>query len=394
MVIIFPAIRFVKEKPIFSKFILPRFSTLRILINFPFHGMIPAEVTLMTGDITMQITDFGTTPGGETVYAIELDNGMLKCRVITFGATLQSLIVPDKDGHPVDVVLGFDSLEGYRTQGGYLGATVGRFANRIADGRFSLNGQTYTLTRNIGTNHLHGGKRGFSHRIWDIAETQEHAVTLQLFSPDGEEGYPGNLQCRVQYALEENALVIRYHAVTDRDTVCSLTNHSYFNLEGGGSVLNHSLELFAHFYTPSKLDSIPKGTVVPVAGTPMDFTIPTPIGARIAAPFSQLLFAGGYDHNYVIDGPTGTLRPMARATAFHSGIILEAETTLPGFQFYSGNYLPKGHPGKGGCIYKPRHGFCLEAQFFPDSPNQPNFPSPVLRSGEEFDHCTVFRFHT
>ena len=341
----------------------------------------------------MKITTFGTTPGGEPVYAIELDNGILKCRVITFGATLQALTVPDKDGHPVDVVLGFDNLEAYMTQGGYLGATVGRFANRIAGSRFTLNGQVYTLAANNGKNHLHGGKTGFSHRVWEIGETGANSVTLRLLSPDGEEGYPGNLQCRVRYSLEENSLVIRYHAVSDQDTVCSLTNHSYFNLNGSGSVLEHSLKLFAHSYTPAKWDSTPKGTVVPVAGTPMDFTVPTTIGARITAPFGQLIWARGYDHNYVIDGPIGTLRPMAQVSSARSGIILEAETTLPGVQFYTANYLPKGHPGKDGCFYKAHQGFCLEAQFFPDSPNRPDFPSPILRAGKEFDHRTVFRFH-
>lgn len=342
----------------------------------------------------MQITAFGTTPGGEQVSAIDLDNGILKCRVITFGATLQSLIVPDKAGNPVDVVLGFDTLEAYMTQGGYLGATVGRFANRIANGRFTLNGQTYHLGTTFGKHHLHGGKVGFSHRVWKIAKTGEHSVTLELFSPHGEEGYPGNLQCTVQYALEETALVIRYHAVSDRDTVCSLTNHSYFNLDGSRSVMDHSIKLFAHYYTPVGRDNIPLGTIEPVAGTSMDFTVPSPIGERITKRFPATLFcSGGYDNNYVIDGPMGTLRPAAWVSSAHSGIIMEAETTLPGVQFYTGNYLPKGHPGKGGCIYHAHQGFCLETQFFPDSPNRPEFPSPVLKAGEEFSHCTLFRFH-
>lgn len=279
------------------------------------------------------------------------------------------------------------------TQGGYLGATVGRFANRIAKGRFSLNGQTYTLATNVGKHHLHGGRQGFSHRIWEIDEAQEHSITMKLHSPDGEEGYPGNLQCRVQYALEDNALVIRHHAVSDQDTICSLTNHSYFNLEGSGSVLDHTLELFAHAYTPAGWDCIPKGTVDPVAGTLMDFTAPIPIGTHLPKLFSPLFNARGYDHNYVIDGAMGTLRPLARVSSPGSGIVMEAETTLPGVQFYTGNYLPGGYPGKGGRCYKSHQGFCLETQFFPDSPNQPDFPSPVLKAGTEYSHCTLFRFH-
>ena len=338
------------------------------------------------------ILPFGVTPEGETVFQITLKNDTLCCQVLTFGATLRSLTVPDRKGQPVDVVLGFDSLKAYLPPYGYMGATVGRFANRICGGQFTLNGVTHTLAKNSGPNHLHGGKQGFSHRVWQVLSRSDTAVTLGLDSPHGEEGYPGHLQCRVEYALEGNALVIRSHAVTDRDTVCSLTNHSYFNLsgQGSGSVLEHTLQLFAGHYTPSDNHGSPIGTVAPVENTPMDFRSPTPVGLRLRDPL--LRHTKGYDHNYVIDGAMGTLRPFAAVYAADTGITMEAETTLPGFQLYTGNYLPLWLRGKGGRSYRSHHGLCLETQFFPDSPNQPNFPSPILRAGEEYDHCTLFRF--
>lgn len=342
----------------------------------------------------MKITPFGITPGGEPVSQIELDNGEISCQILTFGATLRSLTVPDRNGDPVDVLLGYDTLEEYMAHDGYLGATVGRYANRIAKGRFRLNGESYRLAVNNGNNHLHGGLRGFSHRCWDIAHADERSVTLSLTSPDGEEGYPGKLECSVTFRLEDTALILRYHATSDRDTVCNLTNHSYFDLAGHGSgpVLDQSIQVFAQYYTPSDAESIPLGILAPVAGSPMDLRRPTPIGARIHEPFDQLRYALGYDHNYVIDGPMGILRPAARAHAPSTGITMLVQTTLPGVHFYTANYLPEGRSGKGGCTYGPRHGFCLETQFFPDSPNRPDFPSPILKAGEEHHHCTEFRF--
>lgn len=342
----------------------------------------------------MKIAPFGTAPGGEPVFLVELRNDTISSEIITYGAAIRSLVVPDGQGNPVDVVLGYDTLEEYVRQDGYLGATVGRFANRIAKGRFALNGQTYTLATNNGENHLHGGIRGFSHRVWSIDSSDEHSVTLSLSSPHGEEGYPGHLECKVRFALEGKGLVIDYHAVSDRDTLCNLTNHTYFNLAGQGSgpVLDQTMQLMACYFTPSNGQSIPLGTVEPVADTPMDFRTPTSIGLRIREDFDQLLYARGYDHNYVVDGAAGTLRPMAVAYAPATGITLQAETTLPGVHFYTANYLPQGRKGKGGCLYGPRHGFCLETQFFPDSPNQPGFPSAVLKAGEEYRHRTCFRF--
>ena len=340
------------------------------------------------------IKPFGTAPGGEPVFLIELNNGKLSCEIITFGAAIRSLIVPDRNGNPVDVVLGYDTLEEYISHDGYLGATVGRFANRIAKGRFQLNGQTYTLAINNGNNHLPGGLQGFSHRVWSIAHSDQRSVTLSLTSPDGEEGYPGELKCMVQFELDNNALVIHYCANSDRDTLCNLTNHSYFNLAGhnSGSILDQNIQIFAQYYTPSNDESIPFGTIDPVAGTPMDFQTPTPIGTHINETFHQLLYARGYDHNYVLGGDAGELRPVAQAYASATGITMQAETTLPGVHFYTANYLPEGRTGKGGCTYAPRHGFCLETQFFPDAPNQPNFPSAVLKAEKEYDHCTIFRF--
>lgn len=339
------------------------------------------------------IKPFGTAPGGEPVFLIQLNNG-ISCEIITYGAAIRSLNVPDRNGDPVDVVLGYDTLEEYTRHSGHFGATVGRYANRIALGRFSLNGQTYTLAANNGANHLHGGHIGFSRRVWNITHCDACSVTLGLFSPHNDEGYPGNLECSVQFELDDNALRIRYHAVSDRDTLCNLTNHSYFNLAGhdSGPVLEQDIQIFAAHYTPSNAESIPLGTIEPVARTPMDLQTPAPIGAHIHEDYHQLINACGYDHNYVVDGVMGTLRPAACAYSPSSGISMQAETTLPGVHFYTANHLPEGRMGKGSCTYGPRHGFCLETQFFPDSPNQPAFPSAVLSAGAEYDHCTVFRF--
>lgn len=338
-------------------------------------------------------TLFGVTKNGEEVRELTLDNGVLSCAILTFGATLRALFVPGKAG-PVDVVLGYDSLEQYETEGGYFGATVGRFANRIAEGRFTLNGREYVLARNDGPNHLHGGTVGWSHRVWTVEEADGARAVLSLDSPDGEEGYPGRLRARVTYALEGDALSIRYEASGDRDTPCSLTNHSYFNLAGQGSgpVLDQELKLFASAYTPADSTSIPTGEIEPVEGTPMDLRVPGPIGARIEEPFQQLVWGRGYDHNFVVDGRPGTLRPAARAASRTTGVVLEVETTSPGVQFYTANYVEEGRRGKNGAVYGFRHGFCLETQYFPDAPNRSAFPSATLRAGEAYDQLTRFRF--
>ncbi len=327
---------------------------------------------------------FGATSGGEAVELLTLDNGLLSCQILTFGAALRSMYVPDRTGRPVDVVLGYDTLGEYETRDGYLGAVVGRCANRIARGRFSLNGKEYKLAVNNGPNHLHGGLVGFSHRVWTVEELEADRAVLTLTSPDGEEGYPGGLEVRVTYRLAGSALELNCQSRAGGDTPCNLTNHSYFNLAGHGSgpVLDQTLRLFARRYTPTDGDSIPTGLVEPVEGTPMDFCRPIPLGTHIDAAFSQLVQARGYDHNYVVDGSPGTLRPAAVAWSEKTGIVMAVDTTLPGVQLYTANYVEDGRPGKGGARYGPRHAFCLETQFFPDSPNQPQFPSCLLRAGE------------
>ena len=340
------------------------------------------------------IVPFGTTAAGESVFAIMLDNGILSCRILTYGATLQSLFVPDRNGNPIDVVLGYDTLREYETQDGYLGATIGRFANRIAHGHFTLNRRPYTLVVNNDENHLHGGTVGFSHRVWSVETLSSTEVCLSLFSADGEEGYPGDLRVCVTYALDQNALSIQYHAVSDADTICNLTNHSYFNLSGHdtGSVLDQEIQLHARNYTPSDRRAIPTGFVTTVLGTPMDLTHRTRIGTHIQEDFSQLMQAGGYDHNYVINGQPGILRPAAKVFSGDTGITMDLDTTFPGVQFYTANFLDAGRRGKAGSIYGPRHGFCLETQFFPDSPNHTNFPSVCLSAGDLFNHISVFSF--
>lgn len=339
-------------------------------------------------------TPFGVTRNGEQVREVTLDNGVLACRVITFGAALRALEVPGREG-PVDVLLGYDTLAEYEEQKGYLGAVVGRYGNRIARGRFTLNGKAYTLaTNNNGVNHLHGGDRGYSHRVWSVEEASADRVVLTLDSPDGEEGYPGHLQAKITYSLKGPALFLHYEAVCDEDTICNLTNHSYFNLsgQGSGTVLDQEVRLYASQYIPTDDTSIPLGTIDAVDGTPMDLRSPTPIGAHIGELFQQLLRAHGYDHCFVVDGQPGVMRPMARVRSNATGIVMEAATTCPGVQFYSGNYLNDGRNGKGGAVYGYRHGFCLESQHFPDSPNQPAFPSCVLKAGEKYDQTTSFSF--
>ena len=337
---------------------------------------------------------FGHTKDGLAVEAITLDNGILSCDVITFGAALRSLHVPDRANTKRDIVLGYDTLEEYETRPAYLGAVIGRVANRIAGGRFTMKDQTYTLAVNNPPNHLHGGTVGFSHRVWSVAELTPERVTLSLTSPDGEEGYPGTLHVLVTYALEGNSLTMRYQAAADRETPCNLTGHAYFNLGGhdSGPVAEQLLRICGETYTPSDATSIPTGEIAPVAGTPMDFRAATPIGARINDPFPQLLQANGYDHNYVVDGEANSLRDAAQAYSPISGITMEVKTTLPGVHLYTANFLDEGLNGKGGAVYGPRHAFCLETQFFPDAVNQPAFPSVILQPGLPYDHKTVFSF--
>lgn len=341
------------------------------------------------------IAPFGITAKGEGVSQITLHNGVLSCQVLTYGAILRTLFVPDQEGNPTDVVLGYDTLKEYEQDTTYLGATVGRSANRIAKGKFTLNGTEYQLACNNGNNHLHGGETGFTHRVWSVSRFEGNLVELTLFSPDGEDGYPGNLTVKVTYELADTALNIHYWAKADEDTLCNLTNHSYFNLSGhnSGHVLDQMLTIYADQYTPSNEESIPLGTFEPVADTPMDFAVSHPIGDYINEPFEQLILARGYDHNYAVNGTPGTLRQAAQAFSSESGISMIARTTTPGMHFYTANYIEQGCPGKEGCFYGPRHGFCLEMQYFPDAVNQPNFISSVLKAGEIYSHTTQFEFY-
>lgn len=305
--------------------------------------------------------------------------------IMTYGGAITSLKTPDHHGNFGDIVLGFETLDEYARNPRYFGALIGRHANRIARGRFSLNGVEYQLPCNNGPNHLHGGFKGFDKRVWN-GSTAGNVVHLSYLAEDGEEGYPGNLTAVVTYALVDNELYIDYHATTDRDTIVNLTNHSYFNLRGAGTILDHELMLNADHFTPVSSDLIPTGEIKSVEGTPMDFRKAKAIGAEL----DQV--AGGYDHNFVLNDWDGSLRLAARLYEPVSGRALEILTTEPGIQFYSGNFLDGSYIGKNGVAYEKYTGLCLEPQHFPDAPNHPNFPSTVLRPGEEYKHRSVYRF--
>jgi len=340
---------------------------------------------------------FGKTPDGQAVEVFTLTNkNGLEARVISYGATLISLKVPDRKGQLGDIVLGQDDLDGYLNRSRFFGSVVGRYANRIAKGKFTLDGKTYTLATNNGPNHLHGGARGFDKVVWTPEPGKDGAgVTLSYLSKDGEEGYPGNLQARVTYTLNDrDELLMEYRATTDKPTHLNLTNHSYFNLTAHGEpdILGHVVELNADRYLPVDSTLIPTGVLAPVAGTPFDFRKPTAIGARIDEPHEQLKNGNGYDHTFVVNrkGP-GPVK-LARVVEPTSGRVLEVETTEPGVQFYTGNFLDGRYTGKQGRVYRKRYGFCLETHHFPDSPNQPSFPTTVLRPGQQYTSKTVLRF--
>ena len=342
---------------------------------------------------------FGRLPGGTQVDGYTIRNARgTSLQVITYGAIIASLRTADRRGHFDDIVLGFDSLAGYLKDPPYFGAVVGRYANRIAKGRFSLGGHTYQLPVNNGPNSLHGGTRGFDKVVWRAAAFEHDTaagVVLTHVSPDGDMGYPGRLEVRVTYTLTDgDELVVDYAATTTRPTPVNLSQHSYFNLVGDAprDVLGHLLQLDASRYTPVDSTLIPTGELAPVAGTPFDFRTATTIGARIGAPHEQLRFGGGYDHNFVLDQRGGGLQHAARVVEPMSGRTLDISTDQPGIQFYSGNFLDGSIHGKAGRVYAHRFGFCLETQHFPDSPNQPGFPSTILRPGERYASRTVFRF--
>jgi aldose 1-epimerase len=338
---------------------------------------------------------FGTLPSGEDVPIYTLRNAHgVEARISAYGATLVSLRVPDRDGNLADVILGFDSLEGYLGDHPYFGAVVGRYGNRIASGKFTLDGQEYTLATNNGANSLHGGNRGFDKVLW-TGGMEGDRLTLTYVSPDGEEGYPGTLTATVIYSLtEDNALQIDYEATSDQPTVVNLTNHAYFNLAdaGASTILDHQMMLNADAFTPVDEGLIPTGEIRPVEGTPFDFREPTAIGARIDADDEQIRFGGGYDHNFVLNRTTEGLALAARVYEPTTGREMEVVTTEPGVQFYTGNFLDGTITGKGGVIYQHRSGFCLETQHYPDSPNQTDFPSTVLRPGATYQSTTLYRF--
>jgi aldose 1-epimerase len=346
---------------------------------------------------------FGTTDRGETVSVYTLKNAHgMEVRVLNYGGIILSLRAPDRNGRFDDVVLGYDSLADYVRASPYFGAIIGRYGNRIARGRFTLDGRTYTLARNNGPNHLHGGLKGFDKVVWDVESFESPegvGLVMRYTSADGEEGYPGTLQATVTYTLTAgNELIFDYHATTDRATPVNLTQHSYFNLagDGQGDILGHVVTLNADHFTPVDSTLIPTGEIRSVTGTPFDFRIPTPIGARIAQDDEQLRYGRGYDHNFVLnkggDVPAQGQQLAARVYEPNSGRLMEIYTTEPGLQFYSGNFLDGSLRGKKGFVYKHRYGFAMETQHFPDTPNKPRFPSAILRPGQEYTSRSMYRF--
>jgi aldose 1-epimerase len=340
---------------------------------------------------------FGTTKDGKAVDRYTLTNSHgVEVRAMTYGGIITSIRVPDRTGAMTDVVLGFDTLDGYLTDHPYFGAIVGRYGNRIAKGQFTLDGRTYKLATNNGPNHLHGGIRGFDKMVWtarSVEGAEGVGVALTRVSPDGEEGYPGNLNATVTYTLtDRNELIVRYQATADKATPVNLTQHTYFNLAGGGDILGHEVMLNADRYTPVDATLIPTGELTPVQGTPFDFRRRTAIGARIKQDDPQLKNGNGYDHNWVLNRTGAGLQVAARVVEPKTGRTLEVATTEPGVQFYSGNFLDGTIKGKGGAVYNLRNGLCLETQHFPDSPNHPNFPTSILKPGDSYSSQTVFTF--
>jgi len=354
-------------------------------------------IVLVASSMTVNRVPFGRMTDGASVelFSLRNDHG-IEVKIISYGAIITSIRTPDRQGRFADIVLGFDDLNGYIANPRFFGAVPGRYANRIAKGRFTIDGKTYELATNNGANHLHGGVKGFDKVLWSAEPFERNktsGVTLRYTSRDGEEGYPGTLNATVTYTLTpRDELVVEYGATTDKATHVNLTQHSYFNLagEGNGTIAHHQMLINADRYTPVDEGLIPTGELAPVAGTPFDFRHPVEIGARVEADNEQIKRGAGYDHNFVLNGGRG-LHLAARVVEPTSGRVLVVETTEPGVQFYSGNRLTKT-PGKSGHVYDMRSGFCLETQHFPDSPNQPNFPSTLLRPGATYATKTVFTF--
>jgi aldose 1-epimerase len=354
-----------------------------------------ASMSKPTGTISQ--APFGKTADGTPVeiYTLRNSKGM-EARIMTYGGIIVSLKVPDKNGTFGDVVLGYDNLDDYVKNNPFFGALVGRYGNRIAKGKFTLDGHEYTLALNNAPNNLHGGPIGFDKKVWKVAKAElgprGPRLKLTYLSKDGEEGFPGNLKVMATYTLtDDNGLRLDYTATTDKATLCNLTQHSYFNLAGKGDVLNHLVFINADKFTPVDNTLIPNGELKPVAGTPFDFCKPMSIGARINADDEQIKFGSGYDHNWVVNKPLGKLGLVARVTEPTTGRVMEVLSTEPGVQFYTGNYLD-GITGKGGWVYQKRNGFCFEPQHYPDSPNHPQFPSAELMPGQTYQNTIIYKF--
>jgi aldose 1-epimerase len=369
---------------------------LPLMISFAFSACFLSNEKKDQINTTMHPENFIATIDSKPVqlYVLKNKNGM-EVSITNYGATVVSMLVPDKSGKMVDVVLGYDSVSTYQNGTSYFGAIAGRYANRIAKGKFNLGDTSYTLAVNNGVNALHGGIKGYNKVVWE-AKKEENVLKLSYFSKDGEEGYPGNVKVSVIYTLtDSNALDIQYQAETDKPTIINLTNHNYFNLEGQGSgtILGHQLMLNADRFTPVDSTLIPTGELASVKGTPFDFTVAHSIGEHIYDTLNQQIkFGLGYDHNFVLNGAYGKLQLAATVKAPINGIEMKVYTTEPGIQFYSGNFLNGNDKGKG-SVYDYRTGICLETQHFPDSPNQPSFPSVVLKPGEIYKTQTTYRFN-
>ena len=331
---------------------------------------------------------FGKMPDGREVYCWTITEGNMSADIIDYGATLRSLIVPDRDGNPTDVVLGYDTVEEYMNNDGYIGATVGRFANRIRVGKFTLNDKEYTLACNDGPNHLHGGNEGYDKCLWDIKD-EDGVLACYLVSPDGDEGFPGTLEMKVTYAIKDNGLEIHYTAACDKDTIFNPTNHAYFNLDGKGKINDQYLMINADYFTPNDADCLPTGEVVAVKGTCMDFTTYHTIGERADCDEEYVKPYGGYDVNFILNGKA----PACEAYSKENGIVMTVETTEPGVQLYTGNGT-SDRKGKNDADYGWRSAFCLETQHYPDCINHPEWPSCVLEAGTLFDSTTVYKFKT
>ncbi len=329
---------------------------------------------------------FGFTKDGREVTCFTITNGKLKTEILDYGVTIRCLFVPDKNGNSVDVVLGYDTVREYEENDGYLGATIGRVGNRIKGGKFTLNGEDYTLAVNNGPNHLHGGLKGFDKVIWK-AEKKENSIVFSHLSPDGDEGYPGNLSVTVTVTLEENGISLDYAAETDKDTPINLTNHSYFNLNGKGDVLEHTLKLNADKFSVGDADCLPTGEIASVFGTGMDFTKAREIGLGVDSDEPCVKLSGGYDSNFVLNG-----NPAAKLKSEESGIEMTVLTSEPGVQVYSANFLTERN-GKNGAKYSERGALCLETQHFPDSIHHENWPTVVLKKGEKFESKTTYCFN-